>query len=260
MEIIVYVIIFLFFLLIKFNKIIIRIIFQKRLCEEDEDFILRKYKYYRNLPKILQKKFSRRVREFIEKKNFEGRKELEVTNEMKLQISATAIMLTFGFEKDYLLSGLETIIIYPEDFFSNSTKTYNKGETNMDGVVVFSWKDFLDGFKDEHDNINLGLHELAHAFVLENKYIETLSECFDINYERLGEMMVESNLIEKTKELKFFREYAYANKMEFIACAIETFFESPEVFKKELPELYNVIAGMLNQDVNKKIYEEVDLI
>ncbi|MDD5570793.1 MAG: zinc-dependent peptidase [Bacteroidales bacterium] len=250
----------LFLFVIAFFKIIKRVLFQKRLDKEDEDLIYRKFKYYRNLKERKQRQFSRRVREFIKKKNFEGRKNLEVTNEMKLQISATAIMLTFGYEKDYLMSGLETFIIYPEEFYSNNTKTYNKGETNMEGIVVFSWKDFTEGFKDERDNINLGFHELAHAFILESKYKEPFKEFFDENYEHLGKMMVDGDIVEKARELNFFREYAYTNKMEFIACAVETFFESPENFKKELPELYHVIAGMLNQDNNKKIIEEVDII
>ena len=203
---------------------------------------------YKELPLNFQKRFSKRVRQFINNKEFDGRKDLIVTKKMKLLISATAIRLTFGYKTDYLINGLDKIIIYPEEYYSNFTKTYNKGETNPQGIVVFSWKDFVEGLNIENDNINLGFHELAHAFIIENINNSQPNNEFDLFYEQLGNAMNQTNLIEEAKNINFFREYAYTNKMEFIACCIETFFESSEDFKNKLPQLYEIICGMLNQD------------
>ena len=47
---------------------------------------------------------------------------------------------------------------------------------------------------------------------------------------------------------RLFRDYAGTNQEEFFAVAVEYFFEQSVQFKKELPELYKVMAGMLKQD------------
>jgi Mlc titration factor MtfA (ptsG expression regulator) len=51
-----------------------------------------------------------------------------------------------------------------------------------------------------------------------------------------------------TRGQDFFREYACTNTHEFFAVAVEIFFERPEGFKNEFPDLYNVLVRLLNQD------------
>ena len=55
--------------------------------------------------------------------------------------------------------------------------------------------------------------------------------------------------IESVGTHRLFRNYAYRNKMEFFAVAIELFFELPDILKTELPELYRVLSNLLNQDL-----------
>jgi Mlc titration factor MtfA (ptsG expression regulator) len=43
-------------------------------------------------------------------------------------------------------------------------------------------------------------------------------------------------------------DYAAVNYHEFWAVAVETFFDNPVRFKHELPELYEAMARLLNQD------------
>ncbi|WP_410603855.1 zinc-dependent peptidase, partial [Bacillus sp. SIMBA_008] len=45
---------------------------------------------------------------------------------------------------------------------------------------------------------------------------------------------------------EYFREYAYTNKFEFLAVILEHFFETPEIFKREFPELYLNVKTMIN--------------
>jgi Mlc titration factor MtfA (ptsG expression regulator) len=44
----------------------------------------------------------------------------------------------------------------------------------------------------------------------------------------------------------YFRFYAYTNQVEFLAVILEHFFETPQVFKKEFPELYSNVRDMIN--------------
>ena len=100
---------------------------------------------------------------FIKDKKFIGRENLEVTAEMRILISATAVMLTFGF-RDYFIGLIDKVFIYPQQFYSLANDNYHKGEFNPRlETLVFSWEDFKKGFMIDNDNLNLGIHEFAHA-------------------------------------------------------------------------------------------------
>ena len=43
-------------------------------------------------------------------------------------------------------------------------------------------------------------------------------------------------------------DYAAINYHEFWAVSVETFFESPQRFKQELPDLYHAMVQLLDQD------------
>jgi len=44
------------------------------------------------------------------------------------------------------------------------------------------------------------------------------------------------------------RAYAATNQEEFFAVAVEYFFERSIEFREQLPELYSVMSGLLDQD------------
>ena len=52
-------------------------------------------------------------------------------------------------------------------------------------------------------------------------------------------------------EMTMLGSYAATNYQEFWAVCVENFFERPEAFKAQLPELYNAICKLLNQDLLK---------
>jgi Mlc titration factor MtfA (ptsG expression regulator) len=49
-------------------------------------------------------------------------------------------------------------------------------------------------------------------------------------------------------EASLLDKYAATNYQEFWAVCIETFFERPEEFKKQMPNLYFALCHLLNQD------------
>jgi Mlc titration factor MtfA (ptsG expression regulator) len=216
------------------------------------NLLKQKIVYYSNLSVDGQAKFQERVLTFMESKDFIGREELLVTDEMKVLISASAVQLTFGLE-DYLITHLHTINIFPRVFYSKLFNTSFKGLTTQGGITSISWNDFREGFVHEHDNINLGFHELAHALNVDldengnydghfSGYFETWKRVALNDFEKL-----------KTGQITFLRSYGATNMHEFFAVCIEHFFESPSEFKKQLPGLYWHTAYLLNQDPDNAI-------
>lgn len=221
----------------------------RELNEFQRGLITRYFPFYRRLSLSDKKRFEFRVKTFIDKHNFIGREGIVVTEKMKLLISSSAVMLTFGMRR-YLYSEFDTIIIYPKDYHSKVTNMQHKGETNPKyRAIVFSWDDFLEGLKIENDNLNLGLHELAHALhftCLKRKNFT--SKKFINKFDELLLRLRDRRLQRKIIKSGYLREYGFTNQYEFLSVLVEHFFETPDEFQQKLPEIYSYVSQMLNLD------------
>lgn len=183
-------------------------------------------------------------------KTYYGKEGLEITDEMRILVAATAVQITFGF-KFFQLPRFSKILIYPTQYYSKQTKKHHKGEVYpMGRWIRLSWDNFLHGFGDPHDGINLGLHEMTHAMSLENR-IRTNGAHSYINPKAFAQWkplaLAEMERI-KRQEKSIFRDYASVNLEEFLAVSVEVFFEQTEAFLAYHPALYTATKLVLNQD------------
>ena len=220
-----------------------------RSLTQKQQFILRqRFTFYKKLTKQQQRYFEHRVASFIKDKDFISREGLIISDEIKVLISSTAVMLTFGF-RDFYIGLISKIFIYPAAFFSISNKNYHKGEFNPRlKAIVLSWEDFKEGYEISDDNLNLGIHEFTHAIHLNSrKEHDVSSNIFQDSFNELISLLTRNDeLKQKLITSKYFRKYAYSNQYEFIAVIIETFIETPQEFKSQFPLVYNKIKEMLN--------------
>lgn len=223
--------------------------FPKEISPRYKSILEREFRFYRNLPDVKRKYFRHRVQSFIENYEFVGREGLEITGDMKVRIAAMSVMLTFGM-RNYLSDLFSIILIYPDIFLSPSSGEYHKGEFNpAAGVVVFSWKHFMEGIEYDNDNLNLGLHEFAHVLhidSLKRRRLGSSAVIYSDMFDKIMEYIDKPHNREQLMKADYFRLYAYTNKYEFIAVILEYFFETPKVFKQKLPELYSMVEKMIN--------------
>jgi Mlc titration factor MtfA (ptsG expression regulator) len=211
--------------------------------------ILKKYFFYYNkLSRPNQKKFEQRVNRFLHSKKFVGRG-IEVTEEMKVLISASAVKLGFGLPF-LALSNFYRISIYPDAYYSRINQRYHHGEVNPRmGWILLSWKNFVDGYLDHDDNRNLGIHEMAHALHFENKIRNDEYNFLDPylmqKWDELAAVEIEKV---RNNADHFLRAYAGANEYEFFAVSMEYFFESPHEYREVLPQLFDVKSRLLRQN------------
>jgi MtfA peptidase len=215
--------------------------------EAINEILQRTLPFYRHLSEEGKKRFVLRVARFIASKKFVGMEGLHVTFEMKVRIAATAVKLTFGLEKSGL-GHYRIIKIFPESFYSRMHDRYLKGGASTGGTLMFSWKDFEEGYQDPADRYNLGLHEMAHALRLELKYGSDFDNRFADFTDQWENMALPE--FEKMNQGKtsFLRDYGGTNMEEFFAVCVEHFFELPAEFKKQLPDIYNHLCYLLNLD------------
>ncbi|PRZ25153.1 zinc-dependent peptidase [Flavobacterium granuli] len=223
--------------------------FGEKLSVSQRGILEKEFVFYGKLSDKRKRFFEFRVAAFISKYKFIGKEGFVITDEVKVLISATFVMLTFGMRR-YLINVFDKVIIYPQAYFSTINKEFHKGEFNPRvKAVVFSWKDFEEGFLHRNDNINLGLHEFAHALYFHGlRGKDQSSIVFADAYVKIQEYLVQPKVLNHLIASNYLRIYAYTNQAEFFAVVLEHFFETPQLFKQEFPELYYNIKDMINFD------------
>lgn len=218
----------------------------KNLTESQKHILAANFNFYNNLKPKYKRYFEHRVSMFISNYEFLGR-DISVTEEMKITISATYVMLTFGM-RDYLNPLFKTILIFPDIYYSSQTDNYHKGEFNPRlKNIVFSWKHFKEGIDITNDNLNLGLHEFTHAFHIQSLKSEKATfVLFNESLQSLFKLVSNPQMKQKLIESGFLRDYAYENQFEFVAVLLEYFFESPQEFKTKFPSIFLRVKHMIN--------------
>jgi|SRR5690554_63886 len=214
---------------------------EKRVLETEVD-------YYKRLSVKHKKYYEHRVAKFLQTHPIVPRESIELTPQMRVLIASSSVSLTFGLKR-YTYRSFNTILLYPNTYYSTITKEYHKGEFNpKNKVLVFSWEHFLEGKKNPTDNINLGLHEFAHALHFDMK-LKSHPNSIQFRKHFLKLLLELRNPAKREKILAtgYFREYAFKNKYEFLAVLVEHYFETPEVFKQHFPVFFEKLRKMLNQ-------------
>ena len=206
------------------------------------------FSFYTSLTPKQQKRFRHRLAKLKEEFSFHTREDLVLTNEMYVLVTATAVMITFGF-RDYSFPNLENILLYPGPYHSELGGDLHKGEYSPAyKTLVFSWPDFLNGYDISNDNLNLGIHELSHVLHIKCHFSTDISsQIYNEGFQSLKTFLksheeFRQNLVQTS----YFRAYAFNNEVEFIAVLIECYFETPSEFQQRFPEIYNYVERMLN--------------
>ena len=205
------------------------------LAKSHRKYLEKYFTFYQKLPPKSKQVFERRVARFISSKKFIPRNIKEVTSEMQVLISASAIQLTFGFP-NLRLSYFVNILVYPDAYYSTISRAHHKGEVNPRmRAIVISWKYFVEGYI-QPDGRNLGLHEMAHALRLENRIMNEEYGFLDSQTLKEWELRADHTIkeIQEGRE-DFFREYGATNNDEFFSVAVENFFERSKLFSGKAP-------------------------
>lgn len=218
-----------------------------RLQPEQQLILKKEFQFYNTLPENRKKAFEHRVVKFIERHEFIGRSGFLITDQVKVLIAATSTMLTFGMRK-YLFEVIDKVIVYESAYVSTLSGDCHKGEFNPQlKAIVFSWEDFLQGYKIGNDNLNLGIHEFSHVLHFHgSKYDDISALNFNRMYKKIASEVKKPAVSKLLIESDYFRIYAYTNQYEFLAVIIEHYFETPDLFRRKFPDLYKSVSLMLN--------------
>jgi Mlc titration factor MtfA (ptsG expression regulator) len=231
-----------------FQRLYTRQQFRKFIARETfyHSVVSRYFKYYNRLNLDEQRKFLFRTYQFQQSKHFHYI-EVEANAEMPILVSAAAIQLTFGLDK-FKLNYFDDIFILRDDYHYGFYSRPFMGHVDQTGIYL-SWDNFIKGICGQALNCNVGLHEMGHALAYVNFVTQTEEDKhFKREFTDFSKVArpIFTDMQEGRKNL--LGEYAATNYHEFWAVSVEVFFENPVQFKNELPDLYEAMTHVLNQD------------
>lgn len=202
--------------------------------------------YFNHLTDEQKERFIKRVYFFKSSKQFHFHELDEDEDKVKVLVSAAAVQLTFGLRK-YLLSYFKDIHIVPDAYPIAGYQGLYIGHVQPRSIHL-SWKHFLEGYKNDKDNINVAIHEMAHALEYDHFIHDSgIDPELRSDFEKFRTITGPSFVHILLGKPSYLRGYAYTNAREFWAVSVEAFFENPAELKAQMPELYRHVSEVLNQ-------------
>lgn len=205
--------------------------------------------YYQKLDERHQAKFLSRLYILLKFIRFIPNDLPGITTEMRVVIGSAIIQITFGLDY-YLLKEFDTIYVVPRRYRYPGFEAPFLGHVDFSNrIIMFSWQDVQNGYFIPNDAVNVALHEMAHCLEKENKFRNLFRSFFDANkWQNWAVKAAQKMEIIRQRENIFLKNYGGQNMEEMFAVCVETFFEKPDEFETYLPELYQTMAVLLNQD------------
>jgi Mlc titration factor MtfA (ptsG expression regulator) len=220
--------------------------------EHWEQILHERFPPYQQLPEELRQRFRYFLHVFALEKDFTGVAGMEITDEVRVVVSACAVRLILHLDLSYF-DRVSEILIYPYVYRHPDGEDMVLGEVSDWGTVVLSWPAVLQGLEHPRDAHDAAIHEFAHALDRggDGQFDGTprlpsmadygpWAQIMSLHYLRLREG--------GKPERRILDMYGATNEAEFFAVATETYFEKPRQMKRLLPDLYEELQSFYGGD------------
>ncbi len=211
------------------------------------------------------------VQVFIAEKKFEGCNGLEITDEIRVVISAGACLLILGLPHD-LFRKLITIIVYPSTVFTpppraglfitqslivEHPQTAILGQAFMSGPVILVWDAVRREARHPESGHNVVYHEFAHYLDMLDGVADGTPGLHSREQYRIWADVFSREFFQLRRKSKkgkktFLDAYGAKNEAEFFAVATEFFFDKPVQMQKKHKALYDVLSDFYLQDTAER--------
>ena len=204
--------------------------------------------HYNRLPDDLRSRFEDDVRIILAEKPITG-VGVEVIDELRLLVAASAVTLSLGWPA-YDWEQLNEILLYPDDF----DRDYEFGEDDLSGeahpwgTVILSVPALCQSFRDPDDAYHVGFHEFAHLLDLEQTRFDGIPRGFDDAAAGRWVEIREREIPRMLRGESLLDDYGAHDPVEFLAVAVEAFFETALAMRRGHGELYELLATYFRQD------------
>jgi Mlc titration factor MtfA (ptsG expression regulator) len=184
---------------------------------------------------------------------FEGCGGLEISDEIRVTIAATAAILLYRLPYPRFTK-LIRVLVYPDTFVPVKAPSPHDllvvqsrpalGQSWMDGMVVLSWADIQRDAANHPKNGSVILHEMAHILDAEDGLFDGTPLLDDPTQGAAWAAVLKRDFARQQAAVEAngeapLNDYAATNHAEFFAVATESFFCDPVKLQARLPDLFD---------------------
>lgn len=219
-----------------------------------KEILLEHVAFYRSLDDKEKIRFEEKIKEFLGYIRITGI-DTTVNDLDRLLVACSGVIPIFGFP-EWRYYNLKEVLLYPDSFNEHSflAKSEDRhvlgmvGDGPMQRMMILSKPALHNGFANISGKGNTGIHEFVHLLDKEDGAVDGLPEAllkrqFTIPWLQL----IAKNIAAIKAGESDINVYGSKNEAEFFAVAAEYFFESPEKFKQNHPELYELMTQVFQQ-------------
>jgi Mlc titration factor MtfA (ptsG expression regulator) len=221
--------------------------------EEWREILQKSVPFYRKLSPEWKEKFEEKLKVFFHTKYFIPAGGMEITDEVKVVISAAAARLIMNMPDEHY-QRLTEIIVYPSHYkHPDKDGSVIYGEAHDWGTVVLSYQAVLSGLQNPSDGHETAGHEFAHVLDRADGAFDGTPEldasgCYKPWANTMSQEFFALRERDEEDKKSTMRSYGATNEAEFFAVATETFFEKPQQLKTKHPEMYQLLINYYNLD------------
>jgi Mlc titration factor MtfA (ptsG expression regulator) len=211
-------------------------------------FLLERCDHFERLDPSWRARFEDDVRIFLAEKRITGIG-VDATDEIRLLVAASAVTLSVGWP-DYDWDQLTEVLLYPDDFdrdyaFGGHERV---GEAHPWGTVILSVPALLESFEVPDDAYHVGVHEFAHLLDVDQTHFDGIPVGLRGERAREWVAVAEKEMERLLRGRSAFDDYGAHDPVEFLAVAVEAFFEIPQVVRRRHREVYALLSSYFGQD------------
>ena len=205
-------------------------------------------KFYRQLDENGKQSFEKRAEHFLSAVQITGVNAI-VEDIDRILIAAGAIIPVYRIP-DWQYINLHEVLLYPGTFNADFDQSGSErpvtgmvGHGAMQNVMIITKWELRQGFINSNDAHNTAIHEFAHLIDKMDGTMDGVPEIIlERKYTGAWKSLMETTILEMKTHGSDIDSYGTINHAEFFAVVSEYFFEQPDLFRSNHPDLYEMLG------------------
>jgi len=207
-----------------------------------------RYDHYSRLPEVPRRAFEQRVQAFLAEKRITGVGAV-VTEELRVLVAASAATLSLAWNA-YPWDQLAEVLLYARDFDRDYSFEGRElaGQAHPWGTIIISVPTLHQSFDDPDDGYHVGLHEFAHLMDKVGTHFDGILPGLDEPRSKAWVALAATEMERMRRGQSVIDPYGSESPVEFLAVAVEAFFERPLALRRDHREVYGMLRDYFGQD------------
>ena len=142
------------------------------------------------------------------------------------------------------------MLLYPHSFDRDYSFESSElaGQAHPWGTVILSIPALRESFADPDDAYHVGIHEFAHVLEMDQTRFDGIPPGLSPGQSQEWVALMDKEMDRMRRGKSVIDDYGATDPAEFLAVAVEAFFESALELRRRHREVYDVLAGYFRQD------------